>query len=120
MRMYLEHVCIQCISRRCSRASSSRDWAQLRRSRGALRLVHTSPRRPSTGRRVRYLQLPSSGPRIAGSSLSCYGVIQVDVHAPFNKGWLMVQRLVHESAHVGLLGRARSRSLGIEGAEALP
>jgi hypothetical protein len=38
----------------------------------------------------------------------------------FDKGWHMVRRLVHESAHVGLLGRARSRSLGTEGAEALP
>jgi hypothetical protein len=47
-------------------------------------------------------------------------VIQVDAHAPFDKGWLVVRRLVHESAYVGLLGRARSRSLGTEGAGALP
>jgi hypothetical protein len=44
----------------------------------------------------------------------------VDAHAPFDKGWLAVRRLVHESARVGLLGGARSRSLGTEGAEALP
>jgi hypothetical protein len=54
------------------------------------------------------------------SPLSCYRVIQVDAHAPFGKGGLVVRRLVHESPCVGLLGRARSRSLGTEGAEALP
>jgi hypothetical protein len=54
------------------------------------------------------------------SSLSCYRVIQVDVHAPFDKGWLVVRGVVHENAHVGLLGRARSHSLGTEDAEALP
>jgi hypothetical protein len=47
-------------------------------------------------------------------------VIQVDAHAPFNKGSLMVQILVHVTAYVGLLGGARARSLGTEGAEALP
>jgi hypothetical protein len=66
------------------------------------------------------LQLPSIGSQIANSLLSFYQVIQVDAHAPFDKGWLVVQRLVYESAHVGLLGGARSRSLGTEGAEALP
>jgi hypothetical protein len=54
------------------------------------------------------------------SSWSCYRVTQVDAHAPFDKGRLVVRRLVHGSAYVGLLGRARSRSLGTEGAEALP
>jgi hypothetical protein len=44
----------------------------------------------------------------------------VDAPTPFDKGWLVVRRLVHESAYVGVLGRARSRSLGTEGAEALP
>jgi hypothetical protein len=83
-------------------------------------LFYTLPRRPSVGRRVRFPQPPSSGSRIADSSSSCYRVIQVDAHAPFDKGWLVIQRLVHESAHVGLLGRARSRSLGTEGVEALP
>jgi hypothetical protein len=104
---------------RCSRASSPRAWAQLRRSRGVLRLVYTPPRRPSAGRRVRFPRLPSSESRIADSSLRCYWVIQVDAHAPFDKGWLVVRRLIHESTHMGLLGRARSRSLGTEGAEAL-
>jgi hypothetical protein len=75
---------------------------------------------PPRDRGVRCPQLPSSGSRVAGSSSSCYRVIQVDAHAPFDKGWLMVRRLVHESAHVGVLGRARSRSLGTEGVEALP
>jgi hypothetical protein len=69
---------------------------------------------------VRCPQLPSSGSRIASSSSSCYWVIQVDAHAPFDKGWLLVWRLVHESSHVGVLGRARPCSLGTEGAEALP
>jgi hypothetical protein len=120
MRTYLAYVCFRCIYKRCSRASSPRAWARLRRSRGALRLVCTFPRRPSAGWRVRFPQLPSSGSRIADSSLSCYWVIQVDAHAPFDKGWLVVWRLVHESAYMGLLGRARSCSLGTEGAEALP
>jgi hypothetical protein len=71
-------------------------------------------------RGVRCPRLPSSGSRIVGSSLSCYQVIQVDVRAPFDKGRLVVRRHVHESAHVGVLGRARSRSLGTEGAKALP
>jgi hypothetical protein len=119
MRTYLAYVCARCISRGCSRALS-RTWARSRRSGRALRLVCTFPRRPSAGRRVRFPQLPSSGSRIADSSLSCYRVIQVDAHAPFDKGWLMVRRLVHESAYVGLLGRARSRSLGTEGTKALP
>jgi hypothetical protein len=120
MRTYLAFICVRCISRRCSRASSLRTWARSRRSGRALQLVYTLPRRPSAGRRVRFAQPPSSGSRIADSSLSCYRVIQVDAHAPFDKGWLVVRRLAHESAHVGLLGRARSRSLGTEGAEALP
>jgi hypothetical protein len=69
---------------------------------------------------VRFPQPPSIRSRIADSSSSCYQVIQVDAHAPFDKGWLVIRRLVHESACVGLVGGARSRSLGIEGAEALP
>jgi hypothetical protein len=93
----------------------------VRSDRGELfDLVSTLPRRPSAGQRVRSPQLPSIGSRIADSSLRCYRVIQVDAHAPFGKGWLVVRRLVHESAHAGLLGGARSRSLGTEGAEAHP
>jgi hypothetical protein len=57
---------------------------------GALRLVCTLPRRPSAGRRVRFPQLPSSGSRIVDSSLSCYRMIEVDAHAPFDKGRLVV------------------------------
>jgi hypothetical protein len=68
---------------------------------------------------VRFPQPPSIGSRIADSSSSFYRVIQVDGHASFDKGWLVVRRLVHESACAGLLGWARSRSLGTEGAEAL-
>jgi hypothetical protein len=79
----------------------------VRSDRGELLdLFGTLPRRLSAGRRVRFLQLPSIGSRIADSSLSCYWVIQVDAHAPFDKGWLVVRRLVHESAYVGLLGGA--------------
>jgi hypothetical protein len=75
---------------------------------------------PPRDRGVRRPRLPSSGSRIVGSSSSCYRVIQVDARAPFDKGQLVVQRHVHESAHMGVLGKARSRSLGTEGAEALP
>jgi hypothetical protein len=93
----------------------------VRGDRGGLsNLFYMLPRRPSAGRRVRFPQSPSSGSRIADSSLSCYQVIQVDAHALFDKGWLVVRRLVHESAYVGLLGRARSRSIRTEGAEDLP
>jgi hypothetical protein len=120
MRTYLAFVCVRCISRRCSSASSPRAWARSRRSGRALRLVCMFPRRPYAGRRVRFPQPPSSGSRIADSSLSYYWVIQVDARAPFDKGSLVIWRLIHESAYVGLLGRARSRSLGTKGAEALP
>jgi hypothetical protein len=113
-------ACVRCISRRCSLASSPRAWAHSRRSGRALRLFRTSPRRSSAGRGARCLRLPSKGSRIAGSSSSCYRVVQVDAHAPFDKGRLVVRRLVHESAYEGVLGRARSRSLGTNGAEALP
>jgi hypothetical protein len=116
----LTFACVRCISRRCSLASSPRACARSRQSGRALRLICTPLRRPSAGRRVRFPQLRSSGSRIAGSPLSCYRVIQVDAHAPFDKGRLVVRRLVHESAYVGVLGRAWSRSLGTEGAEALP
>jgi hypothetical protein len=100
----------------------SSPWAQARsrRSGRALRLICTFPRRPSAGQGVRHPRLPSSGSRIVGFSSSCYRVIQVDARALFDKGQLMVRRHVHESAHVGVLGRARSCSLGTEGAEALP
>jgi hypothetical protein len=40
-------VCVRCISRRCSRASSPRAWAHSRRSGRALRLVCKPLRRPS-------------------------------------------------------------------------
>jgi hypothetical protein len=106
--------------RRCSRALSPRAWACSRRSGRALLLIYSLLRRLSVGRRARGPQLPSSGSRTAGSSLSCYQVVQVDTHAPFDKGWLVVRGLIHESACVRVLGRARSRSLGTNGAEALP
>jgi hypothetical protein len=51
LRTYLACVCVWCIARRCSHASSPRAWARLRRSRGALCLVYTSLRRPSAGQR---------------------------------------------------------------------
>jgi hypothetical protein len=93
----------------------------VRGDRGELSvLFQTRPRRPFAGRRVRFPQPPSIGSQIADSSSSCYRVVQVDAHAPFDKGWLVVRRLVHKSACAGLLGGARSRSLGTEGAEALP
>jgi hypothetical protein len=46
------------------------------------------------------------------SSLSCYRVIQVDAHAPFDKGWLVVRRLVHEKR---LRGFARQGSVPFAG-----
>jgi hypothetical protein len=53
-------------------------------------LFQTRPRRPFAGRRVRFPQPTSIGSRIADSSLRCYWVVQVDAHAPFDKGWLVV------------------------------
>jgi hypothetical protein len=97
MRTYLAHVCVRCISRGSSHASSPRAWAQLRRSRGALCLITRPFAVPPRDRGVRHPQLPSSGWRIAGSSLSCYRVVQVDVRAPFDKGRLVVRRHVHEA-----------------------
>jgi hypothetical protein len=89
----------------------------VRGDRGELSIFfQTRPRRPFSGQRVRFPQPPSIGSRIADSSSSCYRVVQVDAHAPFDKGWLVVRRLVHKSARAGLLGGARSRSLGTEGA----
>jgi hypothetical protein len=120
MRMCLTFACVRCISRSCSLASNRRAWARSKQSGRALQLICTPPRRPSAGRRVRCPQLLSSMSRIAGSSLSYYRVIQVDAHAPFDKGWLVVRILVHESTYMGVLGRARSHSLGTEGAKALP
>jgi hypothetical protein len=93
----------------------------IRGDRGELSvLFQTRPCRPFTGQRVRFPQSPSIGSQIANSSSRYYRVVQVDAHAPFDKGWLVVRRLVHKSARVGLLGGARSRSLGTEGVEALP
>jgi hypothetical protein len=93
----------------------------VRSDRGELSvLFQTRPHRPFAGRMVRFPQPPSIGSQIADSSLSCYRVVQVDAHAPFDKGWLVVRRLVHNSACAGLLGGAQSCSLGTEGAEALP
>jgi hypothetical protein len=107
-------------SRRCSRASSPRAWARLRRSGRALRLVLNAPSPSLRGTEGEVSTTPSIGSRIADSSSSYYQVVQVDAHAPFDKGRLVVRRLIHKSACAGLLGRARSRSLGTEGAEALP
>jgi hypothetical protein len=64
-------------------------------------LFCTFPRRLSAGWRVTFPKLPSSGSRIVDSSLSYYRVIQVDAHAPFDKGWLVVRRLVHKKRSRG-------------------
>jgi hypothetical protein len=47
MRTYLACICVRCIAKRCSRASSPRAWARSRLSRDAIRLVYTSLRRLS-------------------------------------------------------------------------
>jgi hypothetical protein len=44
-------VCVRCISRKCSRASSPRAWTHSRRSGRALQLVFTPLCIPSVGRR---------------------------------------------------------------------
>jgi hypothetical protein len=113
-------ACVRCTLGGVAMRRAPRAWARLRRSGRLSDLFCTSPRRPFAGRRVRFPQPPSIGSRIADSSSSCYRVVQVDAHALLDKSWLVVRRLVHESARVGLLGGARSHSLGTEGAEALP
>jgi hypothetical protein len=55
-----------------------------------------------------------------GFLVELLSVVQLDVRALFDKGQLAVRRHIHESAYASVLGRARSRSLGTEGAEALP
>jgi hypothetical protein len=113
-------VCVRCTPGGVA-VRRAPELGPIRGDRGELsNLFYTLPRRPSAGRRVRFPQPPSNGSRIADSSSSCYWVIQVDAHALFDKAWHVVQRLVHESAYMGFLSRARSRSLGTEGAEALP
>jgi hypothetical protein len=93
----------------------------VRGDRGELSvLFQTRPRRPFAGQRVRFPQPPSFRSRNADSSSSCYRVVQLDAHASFDKGWLVARRLAHKSARVGLLGGARSCSLGTKGVEALP
>jgi hypothetical protein len=68
----------------------------IRGDRGELFILFlTRPRHPSAGWRVRFPQPPSIGSRIADSMLSCYRVVRVDAHAPFDKGRLVVRRLVH-------------------------
>jgi hypothetical protein len=92
-----------------------------RGDRRVLSILFTHPFAiPPRDRGVRHPQPPSSGSQIAGASLSCYRVIQMDAYAPFDKGRLVVRRHVLESAYACVLGRARSHSLGTEGAEALP
>jgi hypothetical protein len=120
------HACMTGTSRvRCSPGGVAvrrgPEPGPVRGDRGELSVLFlTRPRRPFAGRRVRFPQPPSIGLRIADFLLSCYQVVQVDAHAPFDKGWLVVRRLFHKSACAGLLGGARSRSLGTEGAKALP
>jgi hypothetical protein len=69
---------------------------------------------------VRFPQPPSIGSRIADSSLSCDRVVQVDAHAPFDKGWLMVRRLVHKKRLHGFARWGSVLFVGTEGTEALP
>ena len=40
---------------------------------------------------VKRAVLPMPGPRAMAASVSCYWVVQVDVHAPFDKGRLVVR-----------------------------
>jgi hypothetical protein len=120
MRTFLAYVYVRCVARRCSRALSPRAWAQLRRSRGALRLVYTPPRRLSAGQRGEVSTTPIE--RVAKY------VFLIELLSGYFKWTPMPRsirvgswsRLAHKSAYTGLLGRARSRSLGTEGAKALP
>jgi hypothetical protein len=66
-----------------------------RGDRGVLFVLFTHPFAvPLQDRGLRHPQLQSSRSQIAGSSLSCYRVVQVDVRAPFDKGRLAVRRHV--------------------------
>jgi hypothetical protein len=68
------------------------DLGLSRGDRGVLSILFTRPFAvTSRDRGVRHPQLPSSGSQIAGSSLSCYWVVQMDARAPFDKGRLVVR-----------------------------
>jgi hypothetical protein len=83
-------VCVRCTSGGTA-VRRAPEPGPVRGDRGELfDLFYTLPRRPSAGRGVRFPQPPSSGSRIVDSLLSCCWVIQVDAHAPFDKGWLVV------------------------------
>jgi hypothetical protein len=58
------------------------------RSGRALRLAFNAPSTFLRGTEGEVSATPSIGSRIADSSLSCYWVIRVDAHAPFDKGRL--------------------------------
>jgi hypothetical protein len=107
-------------ARKCSHVSSPRAWAQSRRSGGALRLVHTPLRHPSAGQRGEVSTTPIERVANRGFLVELLSGDSSGRLCPFDKGRLAVRRHVHESAYAGVLGRARSRSLGTEGAEALP
>ena len=49
------------------------------------------------------------------ASVSCYRVVQVDVHTPFDNGRLVVHGHISYSACEGSLGGAWIRSIGSEG-----
>jgi hypothetical protein len=74
----------------------------------------------SQGGRVRCPRLPSSGSRIMDPSLSCNGWFKwTSVPRSIGVGsWSRDTSL--KALDAGVLGRARSRSMGTEGAEALP
>ena len=61
---------------------------------GNPRLIVTTLVALSQGGGVKRAMLPLPGRRAMDASVSCYRVVQVDVHAPFDKGWLVVRRHV--------------------------
>jgi hypothetical protein len=105
---------------RCSRASSPRAWARLRPSGRALHLVLNAPSPSLRGMEGEVSTTPIDQVANCGFLVELLSGGSSGHHAPFDKGRLVVRRLVHKSARVGLLGGAPSRSLGAEGVEALP
>ena len=72
---------------RCAR--SPRAPAYVKAFREPLTLVMALVALPQVGG-VKRTMLPMSGPRAMTASVNCYWVVQVDIRAPFDKGWLVV------------------------------
>jgi hypothetical protein len=105
-------VCVRCVSRRCSRASSPRAWAHLRRSGRALRLVYAPLRRPFVGRRGEVSTIPIERVANRGSLIELLAGGSSGRPCPVRYRSAVVRRHVHRST---LRGCARQSSVPFDG-----